>query len=171
MKKLVAIILTLMLCVSIAFADEAPYDINWADMAEEETIAEGDFVAFDEVALKMWVPTVFEAVELSDDDRAQGYIGYYLAGDSSAISVMYVDAGVTTLEEYKELATQAGATDIEDLILNGMPAISYTLTESDTACLSIVTDAGYVFEVSGAPVSDEGISAVITLVMASVQAA
>ena len=173
MKKLVAIILTLMLCVGVAFADETSVEINWADLEEEgaETIALGDFVAFDEIALKMWVPSVFEAVELSDDDKAQGYIGYYLAADGSAITAMYFNAGVSTLEEYKELVAQSGATDMEDVIVNGIPAIDYTITESDTVCLCIADDAGNIFAVSGAPVSDEGMSALLIFVMASVQAA
>ena len=113
MKKLVALILTLamMLCVGTAFATEAEpeqtgaIEINWADLEEQgaETIAQGDFVTFDEIAVKMWMPNALAAVELTDDDKAQGYIGYYQPEDgSAAIAVMYVDANGMTLDEYKE---------------------------------------------------------------------
>ena len=34
-----------------------------------ETIAKGDFVEFDEIAIKMWMPTVLAATELTDDDQ------------------------------------------------------------------------------------------------------
>ena len=109
MKKLVALILTLamMLCVGTAFATEAEpeqtgaIEINWADMEEQgaEAIAQGSFVTFDEIAVKMWMPNALAAVELTDDDKAQGYIGYYQPEDgSAAIAVMYVDDGGMTLD-------------------------------------------------------------------------
>ncbi len=148
-------------------------EINWDDLQEQgaETIAQGDFVTFDEIALKMWVPNAFAAVELTDEDMAQGYIGYYLIADgSAAIAVMYVDAGGMTLEEYKDQLTQVGATDIEDVVINGSEAVSYTLSETDTCCVSFVTENGCIFEVSGSPVSDEGFASLLSIVMASIQA-
>ena len=70
MKKIVSFILAaamLMLCAVSAFATE----INWDDLKDQaaETIAKGDFVEFDEIAIKMWMPTVLAATELTDDDR------------------------------------------------------------------------------------------------------
>ncbi len=201
MKKLVALILTLamMLCVGTAFATEAEpeqtgateaepeqtgateaepeqtgaTEINWADLEEQgaETIAQGNFVTFDEIAVKMWIPNALAAVELTDDDKAQGYIGYYQPEDgSAAIAVMYVDADGMTLDEYKEKLTEAAATEMEDVVINGMEAVSYVLEESDTACVSFVTEAGYIFEVSGSPKSDENFAALLSMVMASIQA-
>ena len=71
MKKLVALFLTaaMMLCALPAFATE----INWADLQEQgaETIAKGEFVTFDEISIKMWMPTVLAAVELTDEDIEQ----------------------------------------------------------------------------------------------------
>ncbi len=177
MKKIVALILTIamMLCAGAAFATEAggAIEINWADIEAQaaETVAQGEFVAFDEIAVKMWMPTALAAVELTDEDREQGYIGYYQPEDgSAAIAVMYVDAGGMTLEAYKEQLTQIGATEMEDVVINGMEAVSYALEETDTACVSFVTEAGYIFEVSGSPKSDEGFAALLSIVMASIQA-
>ena len=117
------------------------------------------------------MPTALAAVELTDEDREQGYIGYYQPEDgSAAIAVMYVDAGGMTLEAYKEQLTQIGATEMEDVVINGMEAVSYVLEETDTACVSFVTEAGYVFEVSGSPKSEEGFAALLSIVMASIQA-
>lgn len=84
MKKIVSFILAaamLMLCAVSAFATE----INWDDLKDQaaETIAKGDFVEFDEIAIKMWMPTVLAATELTDDDRDQGYIGYFMSEDES----------------------------------------------------------------------------------------
>lgn len=184
MKKIAALILTLaMLCAGLAFATETEgeaaqaqtgaIEINWADLEAQaaETIAKGEFVNFDEIAVKMWMPSVLAEVELTDEDREQGYIAYYQAEDASAaIAVIYVDTDGMTLEAYKEHLVAAGATDIEDVVINGIEAVSYALTDSDTACVSFVTEAGYIFEVSGAPVSDEGFAAILQMVMASIQA-
>ena len=173
MKKLVALILTLamMLCVGTAFAAEAEpeqtgaIEINWADLEEQgaETIAQGDFVTFDEIAVKMWMPNALAAVELTDDDKAQGYTAYNL-------HKLGYDADGMTLDEYKEKLTEAAATEMEDVVINGMEAVSYVLEESDTACVSFVTEAGFIFEVSGSPKSDENFAALLSMVMASIQA-
>lgn len=171
----------MMMCVGSAFATEAEetteqtdvIEINWADIEAQgaETIAQGEFVNFDEIAVKMWMPNALAAIELTDDDKAQGYIGYYQPVDgSAAIAVMYVDVGGMTLDEYKEKLTEAAATEMEDVVINGMEAVSYVLEETDTACVSFVTEEGYIFEVSGAPKSDENFAALLSMVMASIQA-
>ena len=66
--------------------------------------------------------------------------------------------------------TEAAATEMEDVVINGMEAVSYVLEESDTACVSFVTEAGFIFEVSGSPKSDENFAALLSMVMASIQA-
>ena len=81
----------------------------------------------------------------------------------------YKDYGMT-LDEYKEKLTEAAATEMEDVVINGMEAVSYVLEETDTACVSFVTEAGYIFEVSGSPMSDENFAALLSMVMASIQA-
>lgn len=180
---MVALLLSMamMLCVGAAFATEADgtteqtgtIEINWADLEEQGAaiIAQGEFVNFDEIAVKMWMPNVLTAVELTDDFKAQGCIGNYQTADgSTAIAVVYLDAGGMTLDEYKERLTGVGATEIEDVVINGMEAVSYVLEETDVACVSFATDAGYIFEVSGAPQSDESFAALLSIVMASIQA-
>ena len=103
--------------------------------------------------------------------KSEVYIGYYQPEDgSAAIAVMYVDADGMTLDEYKEKLTEAAATEMEDVVINGMEAVSYVLEESDTACVSFVTEAGFIFEVSGPPKSDENFAALLSMVMASIQA-
>ena len=142
MKKLVSLVLVavMMLCAVPAFATETTV-VNWADLQEQgaETIARGEFVVFDEIAVKMWVPAGLNAVELTDEDKESGYIAYFMPEDeSAALAVMYVDANGMTLEEYKALLPDAGATEIEDVIVNGMPAITYVLEENDTI-IGIIT--------------------------------
>lgn len=177
MKKIVSILLAVamvMACAVSAFATEAEVvEIDWAEIEAQaaDTVAKGEFVNFDEIALVMWVPSVLAATELTDEDREQGYIAYFAPEDqSAAVSVMYVDVDGMTLEEYAATLAENGATDIEFANVNGLAAITYVLEETDTACAAFTTEAGYIFEVAGSPKSDEGFSAILSLMMASIQA-
>lgn len=148
-------------------------EINWEDVAPavEEAGWEGDFVTFDEIAVQIFVPDVLLPTELTDEDREQGYIGYYMTEDeTAAVSVMYVDMESTTMEEYQAyLEEEPDVDEIETGVINGIPVITYTMPESDTACVSITTEAGYVLEFAFSPVSDEGFEAVAQIMMASIQ--
>ena len=75
MKKIVSILLAVamvMACAVSAFATEAEVvEIDWAEIEAQaaDTVAKGEFVNFDEIALVMWVPSVLAATELTDEDR------------------------------------------------------------------------------------------------------
>lgn len=182
MKKFVAVLLAAMLLTMSmgAFAEEAapaaPAEINWADFEAQITESgwTGEFVTFDEIALQMFMPSVFKAVELTEEEKTeQGYICYFTTEDKSAqIAVNYVDVDGMTLEAYKEYLPTVDATDVEEVIVNGLPAISYTHKVSDTASaatLSFATEMGYIIEFTFAPMEDEGFAAVAVVMMASVQ--
>lgn len=178
MKKIVSILIALimLLCAVSAFATEAApaeaTEVNWSDLQEQGAalIAQGDFVTLDEISVKFWVPNTFSAVELTDDDRAQGYIAYFTSADQAyAVSVMYVDANGLSLDDYKVNLAEYGATEMEDVTINGMSALSYVLEETDVACVSFATEAGYILEFAGAPKSDESFAAVLAFIMASIQ--
>ena len=72
MKKLVVLILALCMLCSVAFANE----LTWASVEEAASQIAGEFKTFDEISVKIWIPEVLQAVELSDEDRESGYIGY-----------------------------------------------------------------------------------------------
>lgn len=183
MKKLLAVVLSLCMLVTafgvVAAAEETTDEItelNWADI--EETITaengwEGDFVTFDEIAVKIWVPTAMEAVELTDEDREDGYIGYYQTEDGSyVLAVSYVDAGGMSLDEYAELLSQAdGISSVSIANVNGIGMVGYNMEETDTAYCAAVTEAGYVLEFAFYPLSDENFSSVIGVMTCSIQAA
>ena len=68
-------------------------------------------MTFDEISIKMWMPTVLAAVELTDEDKEGGYIGYYMTEDeSAAIAVVYADVDGMSLEDYKAALADNGAT-------------------------------------------------------------
>jgi len=96
MKKLVVLILALCMLCSVASAA----DLNWADAEEAASKIAGEFKTFDEISVKIWIPEVLQAVELSDEDRESGYIGYF-ASDDAAVAVQYVNMEGMSLEEYE----------------------------------------------------------------------
>lgn len=156
-----------------AGAETAANELNWEDVAEavEEAGWEGDFVSFDEIAVKMYVPDALQMTELTDEDRESGYIAYFMTEDeSAAVSVMYVDADGMELEEYQTyLEGEADVDEVEAGILNGVPVLTYTMPENDTACVSLATEAGYILEFAFSPTSDEGFESVAQIMIASIQ--
>ena len=185
MRKYLGILLAMTMATSMIFSasavwadaeEEAPaaVELNWSDFEQsvEESEMTGDFVTFDEIAVKMWVPTALQQVELTDEDTEAGYIGYFMTEDeSAAVAVMYVDVDGMDLDAYKEYLEGVGATSITDVTLNGLPGVGYDLAENDSSSFAFTTEMGYILEVTFSPVSDEGFSSIVTIMAASIQAA
>ena len=103
--------------------------------------------------------------------KEQGFIAYYQTADEdAAASVVYADVQGMDLETYKaELEKTEGVEKIEDLVVNGIPCVSYDMPEADTTCISFATEAGYILEFSFKPMSDEGFQSVVAYMGASIQ--
>lgn len=149
-------------------------EVNWEDVApsvEESPEWKGDFVNFDEIAIKMYVPDVLIPAELTEEDKEAGYIGYFTTEDETATaSVMYVDVDGMSLDEYQAyLEGEEDVDEVEAGIINGIPVVTYSMPENDTACVSIATERGYILEFSFYPMSDEGFEAVAQIMMVSIQ--
>lgn len=171
MKKILIAFLTfaLMLCAVGAMADE----LSWteAEAMIEQGGWTGDFAEIEEVGLKMWVPEELLPVELTDEDVEEGYIAYFMTEDeSAAVAVMAFDPDGMTLEDYAAELPELGATNIAQGLVNGIAAISYDLAENDAVCLAMVTDDGYLVEITTAPMSDEDFRAIAFCMVSSIQA-
>ena len=177
MKTLFSVTLILVLLCSIsvcAFAEEETTVMNWKDAEKTMKKAgiKGDFVTFDEVEVKMWLPDLFQPVELTQEDRDSGYIAYYSTEDGdAAIAVVYVDVGGMKLDEYLEALKDEGIEDAKIVTVNGNEAVTYTLEENDSASLSFATEEGYILEFTVAPYSEEAFRAIDAAILSSVQAA
>ena len=162
MKKLVVLILALCMLCSAAFAA----DLNWSDVEEAASQIAGEFKTFDDISVKIWIPDVLKAVDGMEDR-----IGYYMTEDqSAAVSVQYLDMNGMTLEEYEAaLKEDAEVSEIEAGTVNGLPALSYMLKESDVACVAFTTQMGYILEIACGPMSDEGFASVVAYIISSIQ--
>ena len=174
MKKILTLVL--MLCMmSVVVQAEEVTELNWESVAPIIEAAEvgGQFYTFDEVDVQMWLPDGIYPTELTDEDKEEGYIGYFVSDDESAsVSVMYVDVSGMSLEEYAEyLAEEDDVSEIEMGIVNGLPCVSYTMPEQDSVSISFTTEAGYILEVTCVPASEENADLVWGAVFSSIQPA
>ena len=168
MKKLVVLILALCMLCSAAFAA----DLNWSDAEENASQIAGEFKTFDEISVKIWIPDTLQSVELSDEDRENGYIGYFAADEENGVAVQYVNMNGMSLEEYAaELKEDAEVSELEAGTVNGLPALSYMLKEKDVACVAFTTEMGYILEVACGKMSAESLSAVVPFIISSIQSA
>ena len=165
MKKLVVLILALCMLCSVAFANE----LTWASVEEAASQIAGEFKTFDEISVKIWIPEVLQAAELSDEDRENGYIGYF-ASDDAAVAVQYVNMEGMSLEEYEaQLKEDSEVSDIEAGTVNGLPALSYAIKDKDTGVVAFTTEMGYILEVACGPVSNEGFAQMVGIILSSIQ--
>ena len=99
---------------------------------------------------KLWLPDGFEADELTENDLAENYIGYYLRGDE-IIAVQYSDT-VSSLTQWRDQLIGRGFT-IEGLYdINGSEAVLYR--NDDTMTASVFDGKGKLLEVTFYPYSE-----------------
>ena len=172
MKKIVALILAMCLLTGFALAEAV--EINWEDVegSVAEAGIEGDFADIADLGIRMFVPSVFQEVELSEAEIGGGYIFLMSTEDQSAnVAAYYVSADGMTLEDFGAALSEAGAEDVELVTVNGIPVVTYEQPATDSMNVGMLTDADnlviFVFE----PASDEGFQSVAAIMTASIQAA
>ena len=173
MKKFLCVLLMLCLLLPAALAEETA--LNWENIvpALEKANLTGEFHTFDEIAVKIWLPEGMLPVELTEEDKENGYIGYFLPEDQSAqMAVVYLDTNGMSLDEYAQsLSSDGDVTEVEKGTVNGFPCVSYTLTTQDSVSVAFTTEAGYILEVTCAPLSVENAELLWGAVVGSIQAA
>ena len=182
MKKGIALVMAAMMAAGsmgtacFAGETEAPVtELKWSDVEGylDQLGIEGDFVSFDEVAMKMWLPDNMKEVELTDEDKESGFIGYFESTDDSdedaAVSVVYVNLDGMDISEYADqLAEMDGVSDIEPGIVNGLPCVSYEMKDQESGTLAFMTEAGYGLEVTCTPISSDEAQTMVGLILSSI---
>ena len=184
MKKRTAMIMALVMTASTMFAGTAfaeaeaeeaaaeVVELSWDMVADKAAEVEGDFVTFDEIAVKIWVPAEMQAVELTEEDVENGYIGYFSNEEKGwNMAVVYANVEGMSIEEYTaELEGMDDVTEIEAGVVNGLPCVSYMMPENESANVAFATEQGYILEVTLAPTSDEEFGTYASLITCSIQA-
>lgn len=174
MKKILCVLLMLCLLAPAALA-EGTAVLNWEDVVPvlEAGNVTGQFYTFDEISVKIWLPDGMLPVELTEEDKANGYIGYFMPEDQSAqMAVVYLDTNGMSLDEYAQsLSSDGDVTEVEKGTVNGFPCVSYKLPKQDSVSVAFTTEAGYILEVTCAPLSVENAELLWGAVVGSIQAA
>ena len=123
--------------------------------------------------MKMWLPDNMKEVELTDEDKESGFIGYFESTDDSdedaAVSVVYVNLDGMDISEYADqLAEMDGVSDIEPGIVNGLPCVSYEMKDQESGTLAFMTEAGYGLEVTCTPISSDEAQTMVGLILSSI---
>lgn len=173
MKKFLVILMTLALLLMLTVASaESVHAINWADVNVESTGIAGTWYTFDNVALKIWVPDIFQNMDLTAEEAEQGIFGKFAPADQTAVIFASYHQGQegATMDDLISTIKGNGVKDAERVLLNGLDAVTYSMPEGDAMYVTFVTESGNYVLFTFAPASDEGFAAVAQLVTASIMA-
>ena len=190
MKKRLVMFLTLAMMSSFVFGGTSVFaeaaeeteateaaaevvELNWSEIEGQikESGIEGDFVTFDQIAMKVWVPSVLKEVELTEEDVENGYIGYYATDDqAAAMAIVYVNVDGMDLDAYTEkLAEDPDVKNPSRMVINGYDCLNYDLESNDSTNVAFATEMGAILEFTFSPMSDEGFASTASLMAASIQ--
>ncbi|MBR2257307.1 MAG: hypothetical protein IJ899_08210 [Blautia sp.] len=154
-------------------ADDASAALQWEDIQEEldKLDIEGEFINLDEAGVKIWMPPFLIADELTDEDKENGYLGYYQQEDKKGcVSILYVDSYGITLEEYAGLIDEDGSfTEIAFCKVNGMDALTYKNDQSVEVFVTFITEDEHILEFTFWPVSNDYFYTIAQIMAASIQ--
>ncbi len=171
MKKFVALLMALCLLGTCALAEA--HSITWEEVAPvvEESGIEGDFYTLNACEVMLWVPTVFQPVDIPEGTEGDVVASFVNEAGDAGINVVYTDINGATIEDYAAALPEHGAENIEIEYINGLKAVEYTLAENDTLNIAFVSDTGYLLEFTMTPISEEGATETWAIVASSIQPA
>jgi len=172
MKKLFALVLSLCLLCSVAMAETAVKELNWADVEAKAAELGGDFVEFESIGYKMYIPAGFQSVDVPEEAANAG-VAALLTNGTVNFSVSLISLEDMTPENYFAALQEAGATDIELGRINGIEAVTYMLPANgvQTANVAITTaDDSIMITFAFAPFDNEDLQAELPVIIASIQA-
>lgn len=180
MKKILVMMMVLaMLLVSASAFAETAY--TYAEYNYDETMfAEigGDWIAMDGLGLMFYLPDIYLDTEIPEVLAQVGTIGLFATQDGSSImTVAYgpaVDANGNVLATAEELAanyTALGCTNVDVIIVNGIPVVTSLTTESDMLSYSVGYGDGTQCVMSFTPASDANTALMGGLTITSLMAA
>lgn len=169
MKKLFTLMLALcLLLCSVAVAE--PVTVNWTDVEAAANEVGGQFIAID-LGLMLWAPEGYLVYsELPEEYTSQGIYALITPEDGSgAIALQYVQANGATVADC--VANIEGASDAQEMIINGLPCVNFDMKAMDATCVAFGTEQGNLFVVLFMPMTSEDFAAKSTIMVASIQSA
>lgn len=140
-KRLMALLLTTVLCLSIipgAFAakeKEKGEELTEFSYAEARKVIayhewEGVTSRVKEANRKFWLPSGLARMELTEKLKEAGVLAVYMASDMKVV-VAYSDYDGISMEEYVDSVTERGCKNILHQEINGIDTLVYDEKQSD----------------------------------------
>ena len=141
-----------------------------ADVKEADP--NGRFVSLEDAGVRLWVTSLLEEKEVTDEDAEAGCIAFFEDADQAVgMSVWLWDYDGITLEEFADMIRDdLKYTNPYYCIINGLEAINYMDAEQETVFVDFVTEDGYVLEFCFWPATDTGYYSLAQFMTASIQA-
>ena len=135
-------------------ADASEYTELTMDMLDEAAY-EGTWLSF-EAGFDLYVPSDWDVLEVSDEDKADGLDFQAKAPYDSGVNMVVTTTDVGKEYDVDKLVdefTEAKYTEIEKVQINGIYAVSFE-TDS-TYSLAFLDDGGYMYNVQIGPKADD----------------
>ena len=181
MKKIIALALAMLLVLSCAaFAEEAAA-YTYTEYNYDETLFEGiggDWIAMDSLGLMFYLPDVYTAAEVSEEMAEKGFVGIFGADDGVGVyTVAYgpavdVDGNpIATVEDLAAYYTAVGATNVDVIIVNGIPVVTSLMEANDNLSYSVFFEDSTQCILSFGPASDANTTLLAGLMVTSLMVA
>ena len=124
--------------------------------------------AMEELGLAIWLPDGLNAVELSEEEIAEGYL-YVLTDDEETclITVDAVNMEGMTLDGVLEAAIAEGMFEPEIVNINGLSAVSYKDEANNAGCIVLVDTDCNVITFTLMPIEGEEAELAFAVIMSS----
>lgn len=171
MKKLVSIILSFILILSIpvlSFSDWDTGEYNWATAEDivKESFSDFNVYSIPEVNASFWLPGSFLPVQLTAEDIENDCVASYLTGSEDAfVMLYYTDLNGLSLDPLYNALLQNG-NEVKKVTVNGVSAIVQRDFQSGFLFVYFQTAENKIFEVAFFPVYAEPL---YDLIISSIQ--
>jgi hypothetical protein len=170
MKKLFALILALGLLCSLAWAEDAPPELNWNDLDTEKLLANGGFqfisIQDPELTLIYWIPSNLAPLDVSTIESETPPDAAFESEDQK-YSVSVFARRVKSLEDY---LTALGVKDKAHLLMvNGLQVISAEVPDDDLDLAVVPVDSTTLITFVFSPLNEDGWDEVKASIVASIQ--
>lgn len=141
MKKVLALVLTLVLCLPLApaafSAEEEKMELaDYTYESAKEVIAAAGWegISCTVAERKFWLPVEMKRMELTEEAKEAGYLACYLSANFM-LSVACLDYDGISLEDYLNIVTENGVRDPHMEEVNGVDTVIYDEPQEDgTLC-------------------------------------
>ena len=163
MKKILALVMALaMLLVSASAFAEAAY--TYTEYSYDESLFTeigGEWLAMEDLGLMFYLTDIYMAAEVPEALVEVGTIALFATEDgSSYMTIAYGPAlnaegnAAATVEELAAYLTAIGSSNVDVIIVNGIPVVTSMNVENDTLAYSVFYEDGTQCLISFAPASD-----------------